>query len=240
MRPKTERFELRLDEDILSRIDKWRGQQGDVPTRAEAMRRLVESGLARTSSDTIKLSDGERLIAAMLCEIYKHFEIDKTSDISSDFVADVLHGGHSWGLQWKMRGLFHGLEDDPRNVDVVANALEMWNTIERGYERLSKKEKALVQKSAAPFGRDVRFKGFDGNNEAELRGIGEFLVEKLGRFARFKGRELSASRPTLEAQKRMWRVFEPIRATMVGDDLTAAEIIAILRAMDRDSAAGSP
>lgn len=40
---------LRLDiyppPELVAAIDKWRGAQRDVPTRAEAVRRLVEVGL---------------------------------------------------------------------------------------------------------------------------------------------------------------------------------------------------
>ena len=50
---KTERFEMRLDGDILTRIDQWRSQQSDLPARAEAMRRLVETGLSRSSPEAI-------------------------------------------------------------------------------------------------------------------------------------------------------------------------------------------
>lgn len=42
---KTERFELRLSSELLARIDEWRRNQPDLPTRSEAIRRLVESGL---------------------------------------------------------------------------------------------------------------------------------------------------------------------------------------------------
>ena len=45
MSPKTERFEMRMDPETLSRIDEWRRKQADLPSRAEAMRRLVELGL---------------------------------------------------------------------------------------------------------------------------------------------------------------------------------------------------
>ncbi|RUW45144.1 ribbon-helix-helix protein, CopG family [Mesorhizobium sp. M1A.F.Ca.ET.072.01.1.1] len=46
METKTERFELRLSTDLLSRIDEWRRAQPDLPSRSEAFRRLVEAGLA--------------------------------------------------------------------------------------------------------------------------------------------------------------------------------------------------
>ena len=68
---KTERFEMRLDEDILIRIDRWRSQQGDVPARAEAMRRLVETGLARSSPEVITFRSAEKLIIAMLANLLR-------------------------------------------------------------------------------------------------------------------------------------------------------------------------
>jgi hypothetical protein len=36
---------VRVDEDFLKLIDAWRKKQDDVPTRPEAIRRLVELGL---------------------------------------------------------------------------------------------------------------------------------------------------------------------------------------------------
>ena len=53
MVPKTERFEMRFDPAILERVDMWRGEQGDLPSRAEGIRRLVEAGLANSSRGTI-------------------------------------------------------------------------------------------------------------------------------------------------------------------------------------------
>ena len=45
MAAKTERFEMRLEEEVLQRVDKWRASETDYPWRAEAMRRLLEFGL---------------------------------------------------------------------------------------------------------------------------------------------------------------------------------------------------
>jgi len=42
---KTERFEMRVSEELLASIDEWRRQEPDIPPRAEAIRRLVEAGL---------------------------------------------------------------------------------------------------------------------------------------------------------------------------------------------------
>jgi metal-responsive CopG/Arc/MetJ family transcriptional regulator len=40
-----EQVVVRLQPDLLSKIDKWRRNQDDLPSRAEAMRRLVDQSL---------------------------------------------------------------------------------------------------------------------------------------------------------------------------------------------------
>ncbi len=43
----TKPYQIRLSEDFWRGIDEWRRQQsGEIPTRAAAIRRLVEIGLA--------------------------------------------------------------------------------------------------------------------------------------------------------------------------------------------------
>jgi metal-responsive CopG/Arc/MetJ family transcriptional regulator len=36
---------VRVDDDLLKRLDDWRRKQEDVPSRPEAIRRLMELGL---------------------------------------------------------------------------------------------------------------------------------------------------------------------------------------------------
>lgn len=66
----TGRFEMRLDTDTLAKVDDWRTDQPNLPTRSEAMRRLVELGLQQTGPSLfgVPLNDGERLIFAMLAK----------------------------------------------------------------------------------------------------------------------------------------------------------------------------
>jgi uncharacterized protein len=231
MAPKSERFEMRLDEDILSRVDEWREKQGDGPSRAEAMRRLLEAGLARSKSDTVKFSDGEKLLAMMMRDLYKHLKVD--GEIDPEFVGEVMWGGHYWAPRWDMQGLFHDYEDDPRDVRFVANVLDMWTFVERAYEKLSATDKARVELDAEPFGKFVEFPGFDGNNETSQMGIARFFIDQMKRFSRFKGRELNSHAPMIGAYRRMLLVFEPLRATLVGIELSADQLVAILKARVR-------
>ena len=39
-------FQMRATDEWLQNLDEWRRQQPDLPTRAEAIRRLVETALA--------------------------------------------------------------------------------------------------------------------------------------------------------------------------------------------------
>jgi hypothetical protein len=228
----TERFEMRLGTSVLEDVDAWRASQNDVPSRAEAMRRLIEAGLLATSSGEkkqVKLADGDKLILLMLRDLYKHLKL-KDGEIDPDFLAEVIFGGHGWGLEWQYSGIFHGHEDAKAVVSEVVEILDTWSFLESGYQELSKKDKARVAVEADPIGKHVVFDGFDGNEESEHIGVARFLIEQLGRFTRFKGRELNAHMPTIDAYRRMVAVFEPIRRTLTGRNLTADEIIVILKA----------
>jgi uncharacterized protein YfbU (UPF0304 family) len=225
MTPMTERFELRVDEELLEKLDSWRGTQADVPSRAEAMRRLVEIGLTRAGGDKVKLTDGDKLQIMMLRDIYKELKISK-GEIDPDFVGETIWGGHTWALKWEMSGLYHGHEDEARDVDFVVEVLAMWDHVERGHEALSKKDQERIKTEGHPF--NPRFRGFDGNNEAAPMGIARFFVEKMGRFERFKGRDFNAHMPTVAGYRRMLTAFEPMQQAVVGGELSASQIITLL------------
>lgn len=44
---KSARLEVRADPTWLKRLDEWRRKQEDIPTRAEAVRRMTEQVLAQ-------------------------------------------------------------------------------------------------------------------------------------------------------------------------------------------------
>jgi uncharacterized protein len=223
---KTERFELRIDPGLLDDVDAWRGRQADVPSRAEAMRRLIEAGLGTPKEREIAFSDGEKLITLMLCEIYKHMKLK--SEIDPNFVEATIHRGHLWALGWEYSGIFHGDEPDNATRTEVIQILEMWCFIERGYGKLSKKDKVRIETEADPFGKHVSFGGFDGNYEAGHLGIASFLINNLNRFSEFKGRDLNSHCPSLDAYRRMLKVFEPLRHNLIGQELDASQITDIL------------
>ena len=224
---KTERFEMRLDREILENVDAWRASQLDFPSRAEAVRRLVNAGLARSRNGAVKFSDGEKLILRMLCDVYEHQKVD--GDIVPLFVSKAINEGHYWALDWE-----YGITGDvssPRVVSEVCDVLDMWSFIERSYEQLSERDKKRVESEAAPYGKDVTFKGFDGNNESEHFSVANFLINDLGRYYRFKERELNSHYPGIDGHRRMLAVFKPMlkSSSLVGGELSASQIIDLLK-----------
>lgn len=230
MVPKTERFEMRLDEEVLRRVDEWRGTQPDLPSRSESMRRLIEVGLARRDSKSVSFSDGEKLLLLAMKDIYRKLGIKGGDTLDLDLVSEVIYGGHFWAPRWELSGVFHGHVDSPSDLAFVVDVLDMWDYLERGYSSLSKQQKDLVAKNAEPFGKHVKFPGFDGNNESELVGIARFLVTKLNRFTRFAKYDFNSHMPTRATYGRMLAVFESIRSRVDGRDLTAEEIAQVLSA----------
>ena len=207
---KTERFEMRLDRETLDRVDRWRGAQDDVPSRAEAVRRLVDEALTSLGKDELRVSGGEKLILMLLHRLFDAIEIKGESD--PEFVLDAICEGHYWALEWKYPGLFAIEPSRPKVVQEVADVLEMWRHIEWGYAKLRKEDRTRIKTEAEPFGKHVSFAGFDGNEETEHLSIANFLVKKLDRFTELKGRDLNSHMPCIDAYRRMLEVFAPIRA----------------------------
>ena len=230
MAPKTksERFELRIDAQQLGRVEKWATEQSDHPTKAEAIRRLIDRGLSAGSSRAVNFSDGEKMLILMMSDVYKALKI-QNPESSPEFLAQVIYGGHYWAPKWKMQGVFHDHVDDPDEVRYVVDVLDMWSFIEEAYEALGPADHSSVEKKLGSRSSDLKFHGFDGNNEASQIGVARFLVEKMGRFTRFSNRELNSHCPTFAKYNAMLETFLPIRKTLTGTKLSAAQLIEILK-----------
>jgi uncharacterized protein len=223
---KSERFEMRLDEMTAKRIDLWKDSQRDNPSRAEAVRRLLEVGLSVAHPDEVYLSNSEKLMVYMLCEMMK--KMGSSDEIDPEFVENVIVGGHYWALGWKMQGIFHNHIDAPAAVREVVDILDMWSFIEEATADLSSEE--LKELNDSKEHSQPNFLGFDGNNETEHMGIARFMIDHLGRFERFKGHKmgLNSHMPVLGRYLAMVRKFEPIRAKLIGRRMGLDELRVLL------------
>ena len=227
MQPKSERFEMRLDHQTLQQIEAWRDKQPDRPSRAEAVRRLIADGLAISGEEPVRFSAGDKLILAMLCDLHQNQNI--RGAIDPEFVMEAICGGHYWAFAWENSGLFDGHVDNPRVVYEVSKILDMWEFVEIGYEQLSQEQRQKVDAEIHPLAGPHLFRGFDGNEEGEHFRIAEFLVERMDRFRRFKGRELNSHWRSLDDHRRMIAAFKPMKPRLVRGSLSASQIIELLK-----------
>jgi hypothetical protein len=173
----------------------------------------------------MKISDGEKLILLLLCEMYEHLGIRGEYDVR--FVKSAILNKQTWGIPWHLSGVPWDSRDVPPEVREVADLLEMLSCIERSFAALSQEDRDHL-KATVPLAEGSQiFAGFDGNNESEHLAVAQFLIHELGRFQRFKERELNSHMPMLATYRRMYAAFELIRHALV-DDLTKGQLVELL------------
>lgn len=229
MSPKSERFELRLEQDTLDRVDEWRRVQGDMLSRAEAVRRLVETGLSASNpSRQLEISNVEKLMLYLLCDIHEKVEADR--ELDPKLIRRALLYGHTWGLEMEYGNFFPTVGDNRDIKSEVVDMLDMFNFVEAAVERLTEEERQRLTDAVGHLDL-ARFTGFDGNHELEHASVMSFMVEDMGRFSRFKDRaHLNSHSERLTRYRRMVAAFEPIRPRLAGRELSVSELSEIIDA----------
>lgn len=224
MNLKSERFEMRFDPTTLDRIDNWRREQGQIGSRAEAIRELVERGLERSAE--LHFSAGEKLLISMTGTLMKHCGAD--GGVNPAFVEEAMSWGHYWALDEEYPGVFHKHVDSRRVRSETGNILDMWDRIEDAVHKLNNDRKEELLKEFPAWGNGI-FPGFGGNDEAEHLNIARFLIERMQRFTRFADRDLDSHLPMVDAYRRALRVYEPVRINLVGRTLSLSELKQIMK-----------
>jgi hypothetical protein len=143
---------MRLDQSVLDRVDAWRSRQSDLPSRAEAIRRLIEDGLEEPDPKDFRPTNPEKLMMWMLSEIMKgqkNYENDTV-----ELIQKAIYGGHFWALDWGLTGIMHNHVDSKKAVSLVVDTLDMWTFIERAYEGFGAADKKRITTEVGPLGKD--------------------------------------------------------------------------------------
>ena len=180
----------------------------------------------------MKLSNAEKLILMMLCDVHQHLEVDPDSGINAGFVKEAILSDNAWGIDWEYSMLFHdSSEPTPPKVTEVVNYLDMWRFIELAFRRMKAPDKERLRNELGVFGEDPRFRGFDGNNESEYMSIATFLIEEMNRFQELRDHQMNSHMPMVGTYRRMWSLFEQMRRRIVhtGAELTADDLIVLLK-----------
>ena len=74
------------------------------------------------------------------------------------------------------------------NADFVWNVLDMYSCIYYSYNGIDNSQISFES---------IKFRGFDGNNEAEFRAYCSFIVNELDRYTEFKGGDFNSHAPSV-------------------------------------------
>lgn len=168
----------------------------------------------------MQLSDGERLITALLCDLAAGGR-----DFDHAMILQALRG-QDWAIELAYPGLFPDCRP-PEHVEEVIAILATWTELERAAAGLN----AAAFHTATGLHLDgFRFTGFDATNEPVQYGAAVMLVERLGRFRNFQGRQLDSHAQTLPGYRAMLTAFERVTGATPGRPLALAEVVEIARA----------
>lgn len=168
-------------------------------------------------------SNEQKLIITLLTDIHEALNIQDS--VNPRFIQRMVVEEQTWALEWKYPGIFQESEEDKPQIRFVADVLNMWERLEYQVSKFDAAEKAELEQKAGVFGRDVRFRGFDGNNETDEMSITSIFVEDLDRWSDFKGRDFNAHMRLSDAYRRMLGRFAELPYDR---ELTVDEVASVL------------
>lgn len=123
----------------------------------------------------MELSKKERLFLYNQYEILKLLNSDddymvKQYEINQEILLNGYQRNYDDMIEWV-------LDDTPEDVsEFVWDVLQMYRTLYTSYSALSPDEKKQLDVS------DIKYSGFDGNEESDYYMYANFVLEKLGRY----------------------------------------------------------
>ncbi|MGE8452071.1 MAG: YfbU family protein [Pseudomonadales bacterium] len=176
----------------------------------------------------MKMSSSEKFIALVLSDLCDAVGVDSWD---TNLIRSSISTGNTWAIsvEYEER-LGSGKEEVPPSVEQVADYLSLWVLLEEAFVRFSDDEKALLSSKTGFSGGQLRFPGFDGKSESDQLSIATILIEGMGRFLRFKGRDLNSHAPLIPVYSRMQSCYVDISKGQLGYQLDVDGVASILKA----------
>ena len=150
------------------------------------------------------VTDAEKLILLMLSDLHEFHGIDR---INTKLLRSALSTNNSWALNWEIPDLGLDLSDTPAEAIDVVNFMYMWGILEDAWHIFPENIKENIN-STIHIGKTVKFPGFHSTDELKLYTIAKLFVDDMGKFERYKGRDLNSHAPMREFYEKMYAVFE--------------------------------
>jgi uncharacterized protein YfbU (UPF0304 family) len=167
------------------------------------------------------LSNGEKIILLMLSQIHEHLKIE---DTRAPLVRQAIETGNIWAVEHSFPEIFDNNEIAPDVVSVTKEVLTMWLSLEESFANLSFTDKEWLKTNSGHIGDRVVFPEFSGNYEIDYLSTARFIVNVLGEYQHFAGRDLNHSLPHMDTYRSMLPPFQYILNRNSSLALSAQEI----------------
>ena len=187
--------------------------------------RCYLDGMANTEKSLEDVILLQKINTLLLCESALDTPENEKA-IDPGFIRAALVDGQFWALRHKLMLI----DDVSREVaSETQKILHMWTLIEYSYSELSEDDRESLPNAIRLFG---RFPGFDGNAEAGHLSVARFLIDRLGEYQAFKGRDLSMHAPSfLDGYRRMLPVFHEIVMRGIANPMSKDSLVSVLQSM---------
>lgn len=138
----------------------------------------------------MELTDAERLILSNQYRILAKLEGD---DEHYSLMADTFHEGYKWLYDQYLDNLGPNLDDD--KATFVVDILDLYSSMRSSYRDLEDKSGIDAD--------DLKFPGFDGNNEGDLMGFADMLVKHRRFVETLRKHGNNSHMPTVDIYRRM-------------------------------------
>lgn len=168
-------------------------------------------------------SKEQQLIMSMLAQVLvNQCNISpklKSQRKDAEFLLNAVTSGHYWAIKSAFPHYF------PETISSeiagkVGEIMQMWEVIENNYDQLSTDDKQSLEAN----GLKPYFKGFDGNLEPQYHSVALTLVNDMGLFEKFKGRELNTHYEMLNTYQQMLEKFKELYSNLRVEPLGAEEL----------------
>lgn len=180
----------------------------------------------------MKLTNPEKLILTMLCDLLDHTKAP--TDIDTKLIRESIFSNNTWSLSWELPGIVGDNPDQtPPEVNEVVDILEIYNLMQISFDQHDPADQERIKEEAQLNTDAIEFPGFDGNNEGRQMSIARHLIEEMNRFTEFGGKYLNSHSRMLPKYRQMLPVAKEIQRTKAGFEqpyFSAQEIIDILNA----------
>ena len=151
------------------------------------------------------MTEKERLFLANQYLILSKLDKDNAEDYKR--MVEVVEQGYEYDLNLILESTKHVFPDD--KCRLTLNILQMYFDIISSYEELKRNNNKIDLKE-----NDIRFPGFDGNEEPEYLCYARFVLKDPYRFdyiKKYPGDNYNSHFPTIKKYKRCLVVFDEIK-----------------------------